>query len=219
MNCKYCNGYCIKRGFQNKTQKYQCKTCKHYQQKEYVYKICTEQDNKLIAQLNNEGMSISSIGRITGISKANVVNRIKKLVKKIIEPQINERHQEYEADELYTFIGAKKSPCYIMYAVNKISKQVVNIVVGARTKENLFKVIESINQLSPKRIFTDRLNIYPTLIPATNHVASAYKINHIERFNLTLRTHLKRLSRKTICFSKSREMLENCLRIYLWNKT
>ncbi|MDL2326931.1 IS1 family transposase [Bacteroidales bacterium OttesenSCG-928-A14] len=32
--------------------------------------------------------------------------------------------------------------------------------------------------------------------------------------NLTLRTHLKRLSRKTICFTRSVEMLSSCLKLY-----
>jgi transposase-like protein len=41
-----------------------------------------------------------------------------------------------------------------------------------------------------------------------------YCTNKIERHNLTLRTHLKRLVRKTLCFTKSDEMLENCVRLY-----
>lgn len=94
----------------------------------------------------------------------------------------------------------------------------IDFVVGNRTKENIGKVIGSLLVLSPKRIFTDKLNVYPGLIDESIHTANAYKINHIERFNLTLRTHLKRLSRKTICFSKSKGMLEDCLRIYLWGE-
>jgi insertion element IS1 protein InsB len=38
----------------------------------------------------------------------------------------------------------------------------------------------------------------------------------IERKNLSIRTDIKRLSRGTICFSRSRIMLENCLKIYFW---
>ncbi|HEX2845848.1 MAG TPA: IS1 family transposase [Chitinophagaceae bacterium] len=54
-------------------------------------------------------------------------------------------------------------------------------------------------------------------MPSDRHIANAYNINHIERNNLNLRTHLKRLSRRTICFSKSITMLEACLKIYFWN--
>ncbi|MBN9294195.1 MAG: transposase, partial [Flavobacteriia bacterium] len=40
--------------------------------------------------------------------------------------------------------------------------------------------------------------------------------NHIERQNLNLRTHLKRLNRKTICYSKSLMMLLAVVKIYFW---
>ncbi|HWY38577.1 MAG TPA: IS1 family transposase [Bacteroidia bacterium] len=216
MNCKYCNKSCLKKGFQGGKQKYQCKTCKRYQQKIYTYKMCTEQDEKTIVKLNNIGVSISGIASFTGISKANVVNKIKSIAEKSTMPKIEEEQKEYEADELYTFIKNKNNSCYIMYAINKMTKQVIDFFVGTRTKENVEKVISKVKLLNPKRIFTDKLNLYPGLIGTKIHTASAYKINHIERFNLTLRTHLKRLSRKTICFSRSREMLESCLKLYLY---
>uniref|UniRef100_UPI0038B39A68 IS1 family transposase n=1 Tax=Flavobacterium soli TaxID=344881 RepID=UPI0038B39A68 len=41
--------------------------------------------------------------------------------------------------------------------------------------------------------------------------------NHIERNNLTLRTHLKRLNRRAICFSKSLIVLVFVLKIYFWS--
>ncbi|WP_343791129.1 IS1 family transposase, partial [Wandonia haliotis] len=38
----------------------------------------------------------------------------------------------------------------------------------------------------------------------------------IERKNLTLRTHVKRLNRRTICYSKSLLTLSAIMRIYFW---
>lgn len=77
-----------------------------------------------------------------------------------------------------------------------------------------------------KKIFTYGYDLYNSLIPEEIHRKAKYSINHIERNNLGIRTHLKRLSRKTICFSKSKElpplklrqsgMLEACLKIYFW---
>ncbi len=107
--------------------------------------------------------------------------------------------------------------CYIIYALNKVSKKVVDFVVGGRSTENISKVINQIKVLNHKCIYTDKLNVYSALMEYIKHITSKYKINHIERMNLNLRTHLKRLSRKTICFSKSKEMLESCLRLYFLN--
>nr|WP_317192641.1 IS1 family transposase [Flavobacterium geliluteum] len=38
----------------------------------------------------------------------------------------------------------------------------------------------------------------------------------MDRKNLTLRTHLKRLNRRTICFSKSLVIFMAVLKIYFW---
>ncbi|XLS30029.1 IS1 family transposase [Flavobacteriaceae bacterium M23B6Z8] len=58
--------------------------------------------------------------------------------------------------------------------------------------------------------------LYSNLIPKNIHKVFKYCTNKIERMNLTLRTHIKRLSRKKICFSKSKQLLEAHLRIYFW---
>jgi IS1 family transposase len=68
-----------------------------------------------------------------------------------------------------------------------------------------------------KQIYTDGLDVYRFVIPEKLHRVKRYGINHIERKNLNLRVHLKRLGRKTICFSKSLLMLEACLKIYFWH--
>jgi len=217
MECKCCKGLCIKKGCQNRRQKYYCKACRLYQQKTYTYRICTPEDDRNIIKLNNIGVGINRIAHFTGISKANVVRKIDHLAKKVRKPVIAESGQEYEVDEMHTFIKSKNHPCYIVYAINKRTKQVIDFTIGPRTKENISKVISTLLNLNPKKIFTDKLNVYPGLIEKNLHSTTLYKTNNIERFNLTLRTHLKRLSRKTICFSKSVNMLENCLTLYLLN--
>ena len=214
MKCIYCSDHCIRKGFVKKNQRFFCKSCKHYQQDVYQYKRCTTDHERIIAQLTTEGMSISGVARITGISKSNVIKRIKKIAHELKTAVFKEENQEYEVDELYTFIGNKEKPTYIIYALNRQTRKVIDFVVGGRTTENISKIINQLKCLKPKCIYTDGLNSYPGLLKGITHIKSKHKINHIERMNLNLRTHLKRLSRKTICFSKSKEMLESCLRLY-----
>ncbi len=114
------------------------------------------------------------------------------------------------------YTNNKRNGCWVIYAINRKTKTVMDLVVGRRTKENVNKVISSILSLNPKMIYTDRLLLYKSLIPKSIHRSIEYGTNHIERFNLTLRTHIKRLNRSTICFSKSEYMLEACLNIYFW---
>ena len=173
----------------------------------------------LIKTLNNEGVGISSISRIMKIPKTTVQRLIEIISRTLKKPELTETNQSYEIDELRTYVGNKKNESWLMYAINKSSGVVVDFAVGRRTKENLKKVVTSVIRLNPKKIYTDGLNIYNSLIPKPIHKVFQYNINKIERNNLTLRTHIKRLTRRTICFSKSEAMLENCLRLYVISNT
>lgn len=216
MTCQYCQGPCIKKGFQKGKQKYRCRSCRKYQLSAYQYHMCSSREEDQVIRLNRIGVGISGIARFTGMSKAHVINKIRQLAARTARPCINESQQDYEVDELRTYIGRKENSCYIIYAINRHTRRVIDFVAGARNRKNIDRVIATLRKLRPGRIYTDKLNIYPGLIDRSVHEAGAYKINRIERHNLTLRTHLKRLARKTICFSRSVQALEDCLKIYLW---
>lgn len=216
MKCHYCKSLCIKKG-KTKTdlQKYQCTYCKKYQRENYRYKAYQPGTNEKIRVHIKEGCGIRSTARLMSISATTVIAKIKQEAQKIIKP-IVKMHKEYEADELKTYVKKKKNEQWVMYAINKKTKQVVDFRVGKRNKKNLKGLIETLLLSRAGKIYTDKLNIYPGLIPEEIHCPVPHQINYIERKNLNLRTHLKRLARKTICYSKSITMLTACLTIYFW---
>jgi len=217
MICIYCKQPCIKKGIRNGIQKLFCKHCKKYHQEKYKIKRVSKEKAKRIVLLNNEGLGISSIARLLAISKSTVIKWMKKIANVMEMPKEVENDQDYEIDEMVTYIG-KKSPSnyiYIIYAINKSTGKIIDFYIGWRTKENIKKVVDKVMQLSPHKIFSDGLKIYPTLIPSNIHHTRKHCINRIERFNLTLRTHIKRLNRKTICYSKCFEMLNVCVKLYM----
>ncbi len=217
MICQYCHENCNKKGIHsNGKQRYQCKSCRKYQLTSYSYNAWRVKTDMKIKTFVKEGCGIRSISRILQISTTTVINRILKIATAIERPEVKELYQRYEVDELRTYVGNKKQICWVMYAMNKTTGQIIDLVVGRRTKHNISIVIKTLMLLKPKRINTDGLNIYPALIPKSIHKTVKHLNNHIERYNLTLRTHLKRLSRRTICFSRSVFMLDACVKIRVW---
>ncbi len=220
-HCIYCStGYCIKKCVRNGKQRYQCKGCGKYQLRAYTYKLYNEIDDKSIIFLNAESMGISSLSRYLGYSKQTILKRIEYLGSKVKKPVLIEYNQVYEVDEMWTYVSScrERDVKWITYAINRKTNQVVDVVIGARTKENLAKLIDKLKRLSPKKIVTDKLQIYPDLISPIDHDTRRYRNNKIERNNLNLRTHIKRLSRKTICYSKSEKMLTYSVLLYFsWN--
>ena len=122
----------------------------------------------------------------------------------------------YEVDEIRSFIGCKDRLIWIVYALDRQTRQVVCFNVGARKNKTLNVVLKTLQNAQAKRIYTDRLKNYKYLIDKKVHKVSPFGTNHIERNNLTVRTHVKRLSRRTICFTRSVLLLFSILRIYFW---
>jgi insertion element IS1 protein InsB len=214
--CPKCNGMTVKNGFQSSIQRYKCKVCQNKFQSSYTYHAYTNSINTSIVVLLKEGCGIRSIARILNISKNTVLARIISIGKKLKPKALLQKGCSYEMDEIWTFIGNKGNVSWITYAIERKSKAIVGFVLGSKTKENIQPLVNQLILSVPKHIYTDRLNIYPALIPSTIHKRFQYCTNIIERNNLNMRTHLKRLSRKTICFSRSKLILSAVLKIYFW---
>lgn len=219
MKCIHCESSCIKKGFQkNGKQKYRCLSCCKYQQLSYTYKAYQPFLNEQIIKMVKRSCGIRDIAFIKEISTTTVMSRILKIVAKIKASRFFPSFSDYEMDELHTSIwfNNRKTETYIAYAIHKRSGIVVNFTVGGRDSETLGQTVNKILANYPKSIRTDKWPAYPGIIPKNIHVCSRRKINQIERFNYTLRTHLKRLGYNRLCQSKKMEMLIACLKIYFW---
>lgn len=115
------------------------------------------------------------------------------------------------------FLSHKGKVIWIVYALDRINKNVISFAVGSRTKKTLNQVINTVVLSNPKRIYTDGLIHYKFLIHNTIHEVTRFGTNRIERKNLSLRTQLKHLNRRSICFFKSLIVLSAVLRIYFWS--
>ena len=135
--------------------------------------------------------------------------------KKIPNP-IFYKNKSYEVDEMRCYLKRKEKPIWIVYALERKTKRVVSFSLGRKTKRTIQYVTNSLALASPKSTYTDELSHYRSLIVKALHKVNRFGINVIERNNLSMRTHLKRLQRKTICFSGSFILLQCVLRIYFW---
>ncbi len=108
-----------------------------------------------------------------------------------------------EADEMWSFVERKSQQRWLWYVLDRSTKRVLAFVFGARTDE----VAKQLADLLPREfidvLFTDDWGAYKRINFAPIHITGKANTLSIERKNLDLRTRIKRLARKTICFSKS----------------
>ncbi|MCW3162625.1 IS1 family transposase [Chryseobacterium oryctis] len=215
--CKNCSSKnIIKNGTtKNKKQQYLCKNCNKRFIDYYTYNAYRKDFNFQIILLTKEGLGIRSTARILKISTSTLLKRLI-FIAKNISPPIIPFYQKYEMDEMRFFIRKKTNPMWLVYAINKITKQVTGFYIGKRNNTTLQTVLKTLTNANAEKIFTDKLKNYRYLIPKEIHETKRFGTNRIERKNLSIRIHLKRFNRRTICFTKSSLMLNSVLKIYFW---
>ncbi|NMR34683.1 IS1 family transposase [Chryseobacterium aquaticum] len=199
----------------NGKQRFQCTSCRKTSVLNYSYQAYRKNTNTKIIRLTKEGMGIRSISRFLRISATTLLKRIIN-ISKCIHPPLIDHHKTYEVDELRTYVRYKKQIIWLVYALERDSKNILCFNLGKRSNDTLNVVIKSLLHSNPEKIYTDKLRNYQYLIPKGIHHTKRFGTNSIERKNLSIRTHLKRFNRKTICFSKNVFILNAILKIYFW---
>lgn len=120
-----------------------------------------------------------------------------------------------EADEQWSFVSNKKCQHWLWYALDSQRKKVLAYVFGPRTDKTCRRLLRLLRHFKYRLIATDYWGSYRRQIPKHLHRIGKAFTQRIERHNLNLRTHIKRLARKTICFSKSAEIHEKIIGTYI----
>ena len=124
-----------------------------------------------------------------------------------------------ELDELWSFVLKKVNQRWVWIALCRATRQVVAYALGDRSAATCAKLWERIPAAyRHSHCYTDFWEAYQKVLPAAQHTPCGKETGltaHVERWNNTLRQRLARFVRKTLSFSKSDEMHEICLRLFL----
>ena len=108
-----------------------------------------------------------------------------------------------EMDEMWSYYHDKKHQLWLWWAVDHDTGIPLAFTFGSRTDDTLYELIALLEEYDIDVVYTDNNFAYSRIIPSEVHRIGKRNTQHIERQHLTLRTRIKRLVRKTICFSKS----------------
>lgn len=108
-----------------------------------------------------------------------------------------------ELDEMWSFVNCKSNQRWLWLALDHNTRTILAYTFGKR-KDIVFKEFQKL--LKPfgiTKFYSDNWGSYSKYLNPAVHEVGKKNTQIIERKNLTLRTRIKRLARKTICFSKS----------------
>lgn len=111
--------------------------------------------------------------------------------------------EEAEVDEMWSFVGKKTQQRWLWHAIDHRTGVVLAYVLGTHQDEVFLQLKVLLAPFGIRHFYTDGADVYGRHLDSKQHSVGKTQTQKIERKHLTLRTRLKRLVRKTICFSKS----------------
>ncbi len=125
------------------------------------------------------------------------------------------RVEEAEVDAMWSFVGKQRAPRWLWPAIDHRSGHVLADVLGRRKDAGVLKLKALLEPFGITRYYTDSWGAYTRHLEADEHQPGKRNTQQIERKHLTLRTRIKRLVRKTTCFSKSIQMHDIVLGLFI----
>lgn len=121
-----------------------------------------------------------------------------------------------EWDEFWSYVGSKANQRWTWYLIERHSGIIIAWENGRRKDRILKKLLNHVKHIPIQICHTDDWGAYTRLFPKSYiHVIGKDNTWKIERKNLNFRTHIKRLNRRTICFSKNKTIHDNVIGMYI----
>ena len=217
MKCPECSSeHMRKNGHRQHKQNYICVECRRQFLNEYEPKGYSDDVKRLCLKRYVNGMGVRGISRVTDIAHTTILNWIAQsgeLLPERYDPFQNP--QVGELDELETFVGKKQNKLWIWTAVAHFAPGILGWVVGDHSAATFRSLWNAISVWECYFWVSDGNPVYPGFIPTGDHIVSKTYMTRVEGENTRLRHYLARLHRRTLCYSKSVEMLKHSLRLLI----
>ena len=217
ITCPRCSrGNAIKNGITAAgKQRFRCRRCGRQFITDYTRRGHDPEVRRLVVPLSLNGCGIRDISRVLNLSTNTVLKLLRLDAARVRKPRLPPHISELEIDEMWSFIGQKENQAWLWYAFEPRSKLIVAWLIGERTDRSCRLLLKQLKSCQVLRFCTDEWKSYQKFIPWSQHWVGKQWTQDIERQNLNFRTHLKRLQRRTICFSKSEVMHEAVIKLYI----
>ena len=187
---------------------------------DYRNRGCVPEVKQTIIDMSLNASGIRDTARVLQISTDTVLRELKKkeaalesvntaLLRTLNPDDLTvdiERAGEAEMDEMWSFVGKKGNQRWLWHAIDHYTGAVLAYVFGRRKDEVFLKLKALLEPFGLTRFYTDHWGAYTRHLDPDVHRPGKQNTQKIERKHLTLRTRIKRLVRKTICFSKTTQM-------------
>ena len=204
VNCPYCQSVKVVRNGVKKSgrQNLLCRHCGKQFQFEYTYKACDHGCRQLVHRMLLRGSGVRDCAAVARISKETVLRMIATTALKL---EIKPRHHSYnkvQIDEQWSYVGRKQRKVWMIYAYAVEYDEIIGFAMGKRNCRTISNLLIKLKALEIDFFLTDSWEAFKAVLPRDKHLIGKQFTKAIEGVNTWFRTRLRRLVRRTVCFSK-----------------
>lgn len=116
---------------------------------------------------------------------------------------------------MWSFVQSKSQQRWLWHAIDHATGAVLAYVLAPHHDVAFLKLKALLTPFGITHFYTDGWGAYERHLDTDVHTVGKSNTQTIERKHLTLRTRIKRLTRKTICFSKSVQMHDIVIGLFI----
>jgi len=120
-----------------------------------------------------------------------------------------------ELDEMWSYVARKSNPRWLWHAIDHHTGKVLAYVFGRRKDDVFLKLQKLLEPFGITKFYTDGWGAYERHIDTEQHHVGKEHTQKIESKHINLRTRIKRLMRRTICFSKTEQMHDLVIGLFI----
>lgn len=148
------------------------------------------------------GSGVRDCAAVMDMSKETVLRII---LTTAVSFEIKARYRHYhcvQIDEQWSYVGRKKKKVWMLYAYAPKEDEILAFTMGKRNWKTVYNLWLKIKHLDIDLFMTDKWEAFQVVLPPQKHWAGKEFTKAIEGINTWFRTRIRRLVRRTVCFSK-----------------
>ena len=132
-----------------------------------------------------------------------------------VEELTQQEEPASELDEMWSDVGKKAEPRWLWHAIEHQRGTVLAYVFGRRKDAVFLQLQTLLEPFGIRRFYTDGWGAYERYIDPEQHHVGKENTQKIESNHLNVRTRIKRLVRRTMCFSKTTTMHDLVIGLFI----
>ena len=120
-----------------------------------------------------------------------------------------------ELDEMWSYVARKSNPRWLWHAIDHRTGRVLAYVFGRRQDAVFLKLKALLEPFGITTFDTDGWGAYERHLDAEKHQVGKENTQKIESKHTNLPTRIKRLIRRSICFSKTEQMHDLVIGLFI----